>query len=318
MKQLQILFFFCLFSFGLQAQPWPGPAETAGSDAVASDDLRIKSWAGKVANFTRGPVHLESPILGLASTGMPEFSLGKPDNQVVSLGDGGTITLQFNPVISNDPGPDFAVFENSFSDFFLELATVSVSTNGTDFFAFPSFSETDTNTQIGSFDTLRAENLQGLAGKYRGGFGTPFDLEDLPDNAMLDKKNIKFVRITDVVGSLNPSIGTRDSKGRLINDPYPTPFPSAGFDLDAVGVIHQKTETGIRLLNGPVFTMGTSSKWLSEKAFSIRIVNANGQSLGSYSLPSGETDFSFSLAQGLYLFQIQSESHSEIFKILIL
>jgi hypothetical protein len=31
-----------------------------------------------------------------------------------------------------------------------------------------------------------------------------------------------------------------DSQGHQINDPWPTPFPTGGFDLDAVGVIHQK------------------------------------------------------------------------------
>ena len=30
-----------------------------------------------------------------------------------------------------------------------------------------------------------------------------------------------------------------DSQGHQINDPWPTPFPTGGFDLDAVGVIHQ-------------------------------------------------------------------------------
>jgi hypothetical protein len=31
-----------------------------------------------------------------------------------------------------------------------------------------------------------------------------------------------------------------DSQGHQINDPWPTPFYTGGFDLDAVGVIHQK------------------------------------------------------------------------------
>jgi hypothetical protein len=33
---------------------------------------------------------------------------------------------------------------------------------------------------------------------------------------------------------------SNDSQGHQINDPWPTPFPTGGFDLDAVGVIHQK------------------------------------------------------------------------------
>jgi hypothetical protein len=46
------------------------------------------------------------------------------------------------------------------------------------------------------------------------------------------------VRLIDVVGSVNDSFGSRDSKGRIINDPWPTPFASSGFDLDAVAVVN--------------------------------------------------------------------------------
>jgi hypothetical protein len=37
---------------------------------------------------------------------------------------------------------------------------------------------------------------------------------------------------------MNDSFATKDVNGHKINDPWPTPFPSSGFDLDAVGVIH--------------------------------------------------------------------------------
>jgi hypothetical protein len=47
------------------------------------------------------------------------------------------------------------------------------------------------------------------------------------------------VRIIDVIGSINPNYGTLDSEGNLINDLFPTPFYSGGFDLDAVGVLHE-------------------------------------------------------------------------------
>ena len=38
--------------------------------------------------------------------------------------------------------------------------------------------------------------------------------------------NVTEVRITDVVGSIDPWYGTRDSLGNLINDPFKTPFAS--------------------------------------------------------------------------------------------
>jgi hypothetical protein len=44
------------------------------------------------------------------------------------------------------------------------------------------------------------------------------------------------------VGSINNEFGSRDSAGRIINDPFPTPFASGGFDLDAIGVINQNPQ----------------------------------------------------------------------------
>jgi hypothetical protein len=37
-------------------------------------------------------------------------------------------------------------------------------------------------------------------------------------------------------------MGNPDSQGHIINDPYPTPFNSGGFDLDAVGVMYLSAE----------------------------------------------------------------------------
>jgi hypothetical protein len=56
---------------------------------------------------------------------------------------------------------------------------------------------------------------------------------------LLDIGSVTHVRIVDVVGSISPLFGTRDASGRLINDPFATPFASGGFDLDGVGVINQ-------------------------------------------------------------------------------
>jgi hypothetical protein len=53
------------------------------------------------------------------------------------------------------------------------------------------------------------------------------------------------VRIVDVVGSIDPAYARYDSQGNAINDLFPTPFNSGGFDLDAVGVIHQNQELSL-------------------------------------------------------------------------
>jgi hypothetical protein len=84
-------------------------------------------------------------------------------------------------------------------------------------------------------------------------YGTPFDLEELKDSLMINIDSITQVRIVDVVGSIDPAFARYDSKGNRINDPFPTPFPSGGFDLDAVGVIHEKVsaEGGLMVFPNP-------------------------------------------------------------------
>ena len=85
----------------------------------------------------------------------------------------------FDPPIENGDGFDFVVFENSFSDNFLELAWVEVSSNGIDFIRFENFSLTP--SQVSPFGFIDPTNINGLAGKYKQGFGTPFDLQSLKE-----------------------------------------------------------------------------------------------------------------------------------------
>ena len=232
---------------------WAGPYAPAagqpGSTAVDKRSSAIVAWATGFQNLIRGPQDINNPTGPLASFGTGAQALGPADADVdpanvVSLGDGGTITLSFNQPIANGPGADFAVFENGFSVGgnigFLELAFVDVSSDGKNFVRFPAVSLTPTASQIASFGTLDSTNINNLAGKYVAGFGTPFDLSDLPDTpASLDLNNINYVRITDVIGNVGSGPQSLDSLGNPINDPYPTPFPSGGFDLDAVGVMNQ-------------------------------------------------------------------------------
>lgn len=248
---------FLLAVPGLRAGPYPPAAGKAGSTAIARDDARIKGWAAGVAAFTRGPMNAGDPGLGPARYGTPESALGPADVgepeqqpepgapgpfQVVSLGDGGSITLAFSPPIADGAGFDFAVFENGFRDSFLELALVEASSDGLTFFRFPAVSLTQTTTQISNGGSLDPTNLHNLAGKYRARYGTPFDLADLASPAPpagLDLQRITHLRIIDVVGALDPALATRDSLGNIINDPWPTTFESSGFDLDAVAVLNQ-------------------------------------------------------------------------------
>jgi hypothetical protein len=47
--------------------------------------------------------------------------------------------------------------------------------------------------------------------------------------------------VVDVVGCIQDEYARYDSQGHKINDPFPTPFDTGGFDLDAVGLIHDQS-----------------------------------------------------------------------------
>ncbi len=231
---------------GANAQTYPPAAGQLGSTAIHKDSAVFINWVSG-CTITRGFVDISIPSLGYASVGDSSMAFGKAgSNGVLSLGDGGWAICTFPFPIGNGSGFDFAVFENGFDDYFLELAIVEVSSNGIDFFAFPSHSLTDTLIQKGSFDSLSASNLNNLAGKYRGGYGTPFDLQELQGNANLDVQSVTHVRVRDVVGSIHNQFATRDAYNNKINEPWPSPFPSGGFDLDAIGVIYQNTHLALK------------------------------------------------------------------------
>lgn len=143
-------------------------------------------------------------------------------------------------------GFDFAVFENAFIDSFLELAFVEVSSDGINFFRFNSTCNMDTLIQLRNDGLTDATKINNLAGKYKMGYGTPFDLSELKGISGLDINRITHVKIVDVVGSIDPKYGTRDSRGHIINNPWPTPFASSGFDLDAIGVINEYHNIGLQ------------------------------------------------------------------------
>jgi hypothetical protein len=242
------MFLVSLSTSNLLAGPYAPAAGQPGSTAIANGSQLIVDWATGFNGLVRGPMDIANPGGGLASFGTGSEALGFADanaTHVVSLGDGGQITLTFAHPITDGPGFDFAVFENGFADAFLELGFVEVSSNGSDFIRFPAVSLTQTATQLGSFGALDPTSLDNLAGKYRAGFGTPFDLTQVAGlSPLVDVDQINYVRILDVVGSINPLLGQQDSLGNLVNDPYPTAFASGGFDLDGVAVMNRVPEPG--------------------------------------------------------------------------
>ena len=225
-----------------------------GSTAIAGSSRLFVGWATG-CSVQRGYMDIATPSLGRASSGDSVAALGAADGLTVSLGDSGIAVVTFASPVINGAGPDLAVFENGFleagndSEAFLELAFVEVSSDGINYTRFPAASVTPDNVQAGNDSYLYANNLHNLAGSYIARYGTPFDLEELAGTPGLDINNIIRVRIVDVIGSISGH-SSYDSAGRIVNDPYPTPYPSCGFDLDAVGVIHQAgTSTVAELQN---------------------------------------------------------------------
>lgn len=207
----------------------------------------MSGWADEVVAIARGPLDVALPALGLASFGDPALVLGPSVSNsfdVVSLGDGGVVTVAFAEGIGNGPGPDVAVFENGFftiGGLFAELAFVEVSSNGVDFARFASASlQSD---PVSSFDPIDPSDYDGLAGRHPIGLGTGFDLASLAAHPLvaqgrLDLTNVALVRIIDVVGDGS----TADALARPIYDTYPTAFAAGGFDLEAIGVVHPAPE----------------------------------------------------------------------------
>jgi len=228
-----------LYASESKAGPYPPAAGQPGSTAVSSASSAFIAWATGFTNYIPGAEVSSTYRKPERALGKSGGDSGDPIFDIVSLGRGGSITLTFDLPIKNDEGWDFAVFENSFSDGFLELAYVEVSSNGSDFIRFEN--DSLTRNPVGAFGAIDTTDISGLAGKYRAGFGTPFNLgdlasEDLVLNGTVNLSRITHVKIVDIVGDGS----YRDTGGQVIYDPFPT-TGSAGFDLDAVGVRYENT-----------------------------------------------------------------------------
>lgn len=180
--------------------------------------MEVVSYApGEGAGF--GQVDLPGIVLGPpAGLGLQAGSL-----DVLSLGSGGEIVLRVGERgIVDGPGPDFVVFENAFwpggdpGQAFMEPAEVAVSEDGETWHVFPCDVAAATEEALASCAGWRpvlAFDAQpgGIEDPATVG-GDPFDLADL------GVPSARLVRIRDLGPGGEP--------------------PSAGFDLDAVGVVH--------------------------------------------------------------------------------
>jgi hypothetical protein len=231
--------------------PYAPAAGQAGSTAVAHDDASLTAWAVAVHAVDYGSDVADEWM----QPGNAIGPAGASTENVLVLGRGGAAVLAFEPAIADGAGPDFVVFENAIHDTFLELAFVEVSSDGEHFVRFPNYSQTA--GPVAAFGNVQPSFVHGLAGKYRVGYGVPFDLAELAaahsaaqsgtggfseayramllaNYPRLDPQAVRHVRVVDIVGDGSQ----RDSEGFVIYDPYPTVI-TAGFDLDAIGVLNQ-------------------------------------------------------------------------------
>ncbi|MEM7678155.1 MAG: cell surface protein [Myxococcota bacterium] len=178
-------------------------------------------YATEVVSFEPGPG------AGFGQDDLPEVVLGPPIGlgvnagglDVLSLGVGGTIVLGFDDAIVDGPGADFVVFENPFfvggdsEQIFAELGRVSVSADGESWqhFGCEPSGPPPWPGCAGWRPTRRFDPAVLPLDPDESG-GDPFDLADV------DLALVRFVRIEDL---------SSEGEGT-----------TAGFDLDAVGVVH--------------------------------------------------------------------------------
>ncbi len=292
--------------------PFCGAVGTDGCDAIAADSSIIVAWA-TACSVDRGPIDITNPNGPRVRYGTEQDGVGPATTSTtsaVSLGDGGSATLTFALPIANGEGPDFAVFENSFNDYFLELGFVEVSSDGQRFVRFPATSLTPTDEQV--VNSIDPTYINNLAGKYRVGYGTPFDLDELRDSTGIDLNTITHVRIVDVVGIIDPQYATYDAFGHIVNDPWPTNdtiYASGGFDLTGVAVINQNLN-GIDNANAEFVSVypNPAAKILNvdvQQASAAQLYDFSGRMVASLALSAGHNTIDISqLPAGIYMLRM--------------
>lgn len=321
-----VIRFISLLFCGLNAsaQSFAPAAGEPGSTAIPKDSSCFVAWADN-ATIYRGYIDINDTTATFDGSNRATFgeianALGAAQGStanVISLGDSGHITLTFPMIVQDGPGFDFAVFENGFMDHYMELAHVEVSSDGVHFFRFPSTSEIPLEEQQTNFSTSDCGYVNNLAGKYRIGFGTPFDLSEVMDDVLLNKQAVTHIRIVDAIGAITGT-GTTDQYGTTINDPYPTPFTSGGFDLDGVGIINgtvglnENAQLAVALWPNP--SKGTLNIQLSEPARLV-LINTCGQTVLDRLIATNESiDLKAAgIANGVYQVILQTDEgfHTE-------
>lgn len=322
----KFFFIFILIPGFLKAQSFnPSPGDP-NSSAIKKDSSCFIAWATG-GTVTRGFLNIADTNIiasgsNRASFGNVNLALGPATGSVtdvLSLGDSGIATLSFNQFIMDGPGYDFAVFENGFMDNYIEMGHVEVSSDGIHFFRFPSTTEVPLDVQSSNASYTDCRMINNLAGKYRLGYGTPFDLSELPNDLNLNKLAVKFVRIIDAIGAISGNHVTTDHFGTIINDPYPTPFESGGFDLEAIGIINGTLGiTDLAILNINAFPNPATDQLqvtLAGEAF-LHLYSSDGRLLLAMNHLDSTTISLNELASGSYHLQVTQNGNKQHLSIL--
>lgn len=208
------------------------PDESQAADDVGGDDdpapltcdESVLPYAREVVSYTPGAG------AGFGQDDFPDVVLGParasgPDAgavDVLSLGVGGEIVLGFGErVIVDGPGADFVVFENAFriggdeTKIWFELGEVAVSEDGVTWQAFACDSAATVMPYTGCAGWTPAQAFEACALVPLDAGMTGGDAFDL---ATVGVTRAQYVRVRDLA-----TTGVA---------------PSAGFDLDAVGLVH--------------------------------------------------------------------------------
>ena len=199
--------------------------------------------------------------MGMAGGGIfnPANLLGQPDGLVHSLGIGGWATVGFDVVITDGPGADLIITENSFFSgslpgAFAEMVFVEVSSDGVNFARIPN-AYYGPAVSPGPFGVINVAMYSGLAGATPGNplatdpldvvdaGGDAIDLADAASDPLVLSGAVDLTAITQLrLVDVRDGVDT-DSRGVVIRDPG-----GGSSDPDGVAVIHH---TGNLSPNGP-------------------------------------------------------------------
>jgi len=230
------LVFFSLMA--LLTGPGCGMLEEDQKQAAANDLTGTGSQPGWAVEVVQAEVGDDG---GFGAGGMPGVVLG-PSNgagdgtqgtDVLSLGQGGSITLSFGSgsCVLDQGGDDLVVMENVFfvggdpANRFIETGRVALSQDGVNFVEFPA----SVNEALRPGDPNRYPGYAGLEAVYPASDpdeagGDRFDLAGLTPPGLTWAR---YLRITDTAGD-------PEDPGDLVGPGY----GKSGFDLDAVAVLH--------------------------------------------------------------------------------